>query len=200
MKMCTNCYELFETNLTQCPLWECSGDLVDIDEQIGVEISAINKIFRKLHVPLKTAYCCSSHANRAVFDPTFINQHRYNSYQPYVMFVLPPSESGKEYVKVFKKITCNLNSIITDKRRLTYPEICLTVERQRYRESDKDLSYVRIVIRAQTCKSGDNPGKDISYEELEENRMSANQLFVTFLREIIKQAEEFVVDHNKIEK
>jgi hypothetical protein len=30
--------------------------------------------------------------------------------------------------------------------------------------------------------------------------MSANQLFVTFLREIIKQAEEFVVDHNKIEK
>lgn len=128
MKMCTNCYELFETNLTQCPLWGCIGELVDIDEQICVEISVINRIFKKLNVPLKTNYCCSSHVNRNVFDPTFIDRHYYTSYQPYVMFVLPPHESGKEHAEIFRKITRSLNSVITDKRRYEHPEICLTVE------------------------------------------------------------------------
>lgn len=200
MKMCTNCYELFETNLTQCPLWGCIGELVDIDEQICAEISAINRIFKKLNVPLKTNYYCSSHVNRNVFDPTFIDRHYYTSYQPYVMFVLPPHESGKEHAEIFRKITRSLNSVITDKRRYEHPEICLTVERNKYTEIDKGLSYFRIIIRSQVCKSTDKPGKDISYEELEENRLVASQLFITFLRTVIKRAEEFIIDHDENKK
>lgn len=50
------------------------------------------------------------------------------------------------------------------------------------------------------CKSTDKPGKDISYEELEENRLVASQLFITFLRTVIKRAEEFIIDHDENKK
>lgn len=194
MKMCDYCYELFDTYLEHCPIWGCTGTLVDIDEQICVEISAINRIFKKLNVPLKTAYCCASHPNRAVVDPTFVNRGCYTSHQPYVMFVLPPFVSEKEYVKIFRKIVHSLNNIVVDKRRYEHPEVRLTIEKNRFKEFNTELSYSRIVIRSQVCKFDDELGKDISYEELEENRIVASQLFITFLRTVINKASDFVID------
>ena len=41
----------------------------------------------------------------------------------------------------------------------------------------------------------DEIGKDISYEELEENRIVASQLFVTFLRTVINKASDFIIDN-----
>lgn len=119
----------------------------------------------------------------------------YISYQPYVMFVLPPFVSEKEYVKIFENITCSLNTIVTDKHRYEHPEIHLTVEKNEFKEFNTDLSYSRIVIRSQVCKFNDEIGKDISYEELEENRIVASQLFVTFLRTVINKASDFVIDN-----
>lgn len=195
MKMCEYCYELFDVHLEHCPIWGCTGKLVDIDEQICVEISAINRIFKKLKVPLKTTFSCASHPNRAVFDPTFIDRMYYISYQPYVMFVLPPFVSEKEYVKIFENITCSLNTIVTDKHRYEHPEIHLTVEKNEFKEFDTELSYSRIIIRSQVCKFDDEIGKDISCEELEENRIVASQLFVTFLRTVINKASDFIIDN-----
>lgn len=194
MKMCDCCYELFDTYLEYCPIWGCTGTLVDIDEQICVEISAINRIFKKLNVPLKTVYCCASHPNRAVVDPTFVDRMHYVQYQPYVMFVLPSFISEKEYVEMFRKITYSLNNIVVDKRRYEHPEIHLTVEKKEFKEFNTGLSYPRITVRSQVCKFNDELGKDISYEELEKNRIVASQLFITFLRTVINKASDFVID------
>ena len=98
-------------------------------------------------------------------------------------------------VKIFENITCSLNTIVTDKHRYEHPEIHLTVEKNEFKEFDTELSYSRIIIRSQVCKFDDEIGKDISYEELEENRIVASQLFVTFLRTVINKASDFVIDN-----
>ena len=99
-----------------------------------------------------------------------------------------------EYVKIFRKIAHSLNNIVTDRRRYEHPEVRLTIEKNRFKEFNTELSYSRIVIRSQVCKFDDELGKDISYEELEENRIVASQLFITFLRTVINKASDFVID------
>ena len=71
----------------------------------------------------------------------------------------------------------------------------MTVEKNEFKEFNTELSYSRIIIRSQVCKFDDEIRKDISYEELEENRIVASQLFVTFLRTVINKASDFIIDN-----
>ena len=71
MQMCKKCFELYNESegLTNCPRLGCEGEVVSLDDEIGYEISLINRNLRYQNLPLRTIYSCSGHSfNGGDFD------------------------------------------------------------------------------------------------------------------------------------
>lgn len=63
MKMCDECFELYEEEfaLEGCPKKGCDGRIVDIDSEISWPISTINIELSRHRMPVKTNFCCAGH-------------------------------------------------------------------------------------------------------------------------------------------
>ena len=63
MKMCTECFELFDDSIVEdyCPRHKCDGDLVTVDSEIAWLIAELNKELAVNCLPIRTIYCCSGH-------------------------------------------------------------------------------------------------------------------------------------------
>lgn len=71
MKMCNECYELFDDDLSSkdCPIYKCEGDLVSVDNEIAEIISEMNREFSRYQFPIRTLYTCAGHLREMEFTP-----------------------------------------------------------------------------------------------------------------------------------
>jgi hypothetical protein len=96
MKTCLECNTLFKrdvdlTRTTACPLEDCDGEIVEIDDNILLVILKLN------HKGYRTDYCCAGHPW---------------SYRPYILF------ASNVHPESFSSLPKNFNSEITDDNRL----------------------------------------------------------------------------------
>lgn len=63
--MCDLCYQTFDSGPlvsgNQCPIRDCHGTLVKIDDPIIGEISHLNRTLSISELPIRTNFCCSGH-------------------------------------------------------------------------------------------------------------------------------------------
>lgn len=72
--MCSDCYQIFDQEFPcdVCPVYKCTGQLVDIDDEIGNLISLLNLELQKYEIPIRTTFSCCGHLKK--------------SFQPYIGF------------------------------------------------------------------------------------------------------------------